>query len=364
MTIQDDETLQMYLEESIEHLADIETDLLAIEEAGADIDEDIVNMVYRAAHSIKGGAGFMGLTTIKDLTHEMENILGKIRSRDMIPTPEIINVLLMASDTLKALMNDVFTSNDVDISQHIDSLQAIAEGKPLTAAAAPQQEAPATVPPATAADAEPDLGEESEKEPEMVSIAATDADFSIDADRAMMEGLMKEGKFVYLAKIDLMSDVVEKGKQPGVAIEEMEQTGTLIACSIAPDNVRSMQLEKGQAPEPLIVLFATILKPEDINVLFEIPDHQIHQIMPDLSAQCLGSPSPEPVVADHTPEPEAVVQPEPTPTDRPAATETESENTRSLRVLRYHGQRTSSSTLLLFRQEVLAKVAQPPQSPA
>ena len=75
----------------------------------------------------------MGLTTIKDLTHEMENILGKIRSRDMIPTPEIVNVLLGASDTLKELMNDVFTSNDVDISRHIDALQAIAEGKPVAA---------------------------------------------------------------------------------------------------------------------------------------------------------------------------------------------------------------------------------------
>ena len=92
--------------------------------------------LMRAAHSIKGGAGFMGLTTIKDLTHEMENILGKIRSREMVPTPEIVNVLLMASDTLKALMNDVFTSNDVDISQHIDALQAIAEGKPVPSAPA------------------------------------------------------------------------------------------------------------------------------------------------------------------------------------------------------------------------------------
>ena len=84
MSIQDDETLQMYLEESMDHLADIENDLLAIEENGSDIDEDLVNKVYRAAHSIKGGAGFMGLTNIKDLTHEMENILGKIRSREMI----------------------------------------------------------------------------------------------------------------------------------------------------------------------------------------------------------------------------------------------------------------------------------------
>jgi len=53
-----DETLITYLEESREHLADIETNLLNIEDGGADIDEELVNTVFRAAHSIKGGAGF------------------------------------------------------------------------------------------------------------------------------------------------------------------------------------------------------------------------------------------------------------------------------------------------------------------
>ena len=43
MSVQDDETLKMYMEESQEHLANIESDLLAIEEAGADIDEELVN---------------------------------------------------------------------------------------------------------------------------------------------------------------------------------------------------------------------------------------------------------------------------------------------------------------------------------
>ena len=316
MTIQDDETLQMYLEESIEHLADIETDLLAIEEAGADIDEDLVNKVYRAAHSIKGGAGFMGLTTIKDLTHEMENILGKIRSRKMVPTPEIVNVLLMASDTLKALMKDVFTSNEVDISQHIDALQAIAEGKPLPPAGAQQDTAPAPEP-----TVDENTGRTSDKEPEnegeMVSVAAADASVTIEADRAMVEGLMNEGKFVYLAKIDLMADVVEKGKTPSAAIEEMEQTGTLIACSVSPDKVRSMKLKKGKAPDPLIVLFATILKPEDINVLFEIPEHQIHQVMPDMTVQCLGSTSPERVPQDIPPKPARVTKSAANPSTRP-----------------------------------------------
>ena len=59
MSIQFDETLQIFIDESLEHLADIQNDLLAIETAGADIDENLVNKVYRAAHSIKPAPPFM-----------------------------------------------------------------------------------------------------------------------------------------------------------------------------------------------------------------------------------------------------------------------------------------------------------------
>jgi len=128
MEIEDDEILQGFIEESLEHLADIENDLLAIEEAGADIDEDLVNKVFRAAHSIKGGAGFMGLSTIQDLSHSTENVLGMIRSKKLIPTPEIINVLLIASDQLQSMIEDIHNSNAVDISSHLTPLNDIADG--------------------------------------------------------------------------------------------------------------------------------------------------------------------------------------------------------------------------------------------
>lgn len=128
MQIEDDEILQGFIEESLEHLADIENDLLAIEEAAENIDEDLVNKVFRAAHSIKGGAGFMGLTTIQELSHAAENILGMIRSKKLIPTPEIINVLLLAADQLQSMIEDVHASNEVDISANLEPLNAIAEG--------------------------------------------------------------------------------------------------------------------------------------------------------------------------------------------------------------------------------------------
>ncbi|WDN88151.1 hypothetical protein BuS5_01119 [Desulfosarcina sp. BuS5] len=178
MSIENDETLQIYIEESLEHLADIENDFLAIEENGADIDEDMVNKVYRAAHSIKGGAGFMGLTNIKDLTHEMENILGKIRSREMIPNPEIINILLLASDALRNLINDVFNSNDIDISEHLDALRGILAGS------LPE--------------------EEKESVENIVDISFPNGRSVFSVTEYGIAAPRKEGKFIYLVEYDLI----------------------------------------------------------------------------------------------------------------------------------------------------------------
>jgi len=145
MQIEDDEILQGFIEESLEHLADIETDLLAIEKAGANIDENLVNKVFRAAHSIKGGAGFMGLTVIQELSHAMENILGMIRSRKLVPNPEIVNVLLQGSDKLEFMINNIQTSNEEDITEHLIPLNAIAEGNSVQAAPPPTPSMPEPV---------------------------------------------------------------------------------------------------------------------------------------------------------------------------------------------------------------------------
>lgn len=143
MHIEDDEILQGFVEESLEHLSSIENDLLAIEEAGANIDVDLVNKVFRAAHSIKGGAGFMGLTAVQEIAHAAENILGMIRSKTITPTPEIVNVLLVAADQLQAMIEDIHNSNDVDITSHVLALNAIADGSHTSPK--PSQPALATV---------------------------------------------------------------------------------------------------------------------------------------------------------------------------------------------------------------------------
>ena len=130
MTEQDDKTLQLYVDESLEQLADIENDLLAIEEAGADIDEELVNKVFRAAHSIKGGAGFVGLTNIKDLSHKMEDVLGMVRIRELVPNSEIIKRLRETINDLKSLKrmkDNLLALCSHDLRSPLDGILATAD---------------------------------------------------------------------------------------------------------------------------------------------------------------------------------------------------------------------------------------------
>ncbi len=338
MSIQDDETLQMYLEESMDHLSDIENDFLTIEEDGANINEDLVNKVYRAAHSIKGGAGFMGLTNIKDLTHEMENILGKIRSREMTPTPEMVNILLNASDALKALMDDILNSNDIDISDHINALKSVLEGggtdapepSPPVASPAPETTDPLPVSQGPVADGN-------------LSLALPDGSLTITVPTEKVQPLFDQAKCVYLVKMDVGKDIHSNSKTCLGVLEEMEQTGTIISANFNLDT--SSQLDADWIPDVpiMLFLFGSILKPDDINVLFEISTDQILQLKEDnglyhlngdpvkgdpvarqkdatastQDSDALPQPMDEPPsqVREQTPSPVEISEPEPTPAE-------------------------------------------------
>lgn len=132
--IEDEELIGEFVVESNEHLADVENQLLEIESGGAEIDLDLVNTVFRAVHSVKGAAGFLGLETINKLAHSLENVLNKIRNQELVPTPENTDVMLRAADTLRTLVNDTANSNSFDPSSFITELEAAEEG-----AVAPQQ---------------------------------------------------------------------------------------------------------------------------------------------------------------------------------------------------------------------------------
>ena len=276
MIIQTDENMQLYVNESLEHLADIESDLLAIELAGADIDEERVNKVFRAVHSIKGGAGFMGLNTIKELSHKMENVLGMIRSRELVPDSKIINVLLLATDALRRLLGDTTTSNEVDISNHIEPLAAIASG------ALPE--------------------EDKESVSSMVSIFFPDDRVGFEVPEYDIAQARKEGKFIYLVEFDLVHDVHKKGKTPLMLLDDMIKGGVILDCKVHLEAVGALEDETISNQVPLFIAYATVLDPEMISALVDADEKNIFELVPDMSVKPMGEEQQDDIdepVADH-----------------------------------------------------------------
>lgn len=245
----DDETLQMYVEESREHLEDIENDLLTIEAGGENIDIDLVNKVFRAAHSMKGGAGFLGLNNVKDLAHKIENVLDMIRNYELTPNPEIVNIILIAFDRLSELVENIAESDDMDISEHVVALTGIAT---------------ASVP-------------EEEKDTIIQGIDVHDsrgrAVFSIsefDLNQAR-----KGGKIVYLIEFDLIHDVHRKDKKPLDLVKDMQSTGSIIDLKVDLDIVGSLEDDKFSNQIPMFILFSSIIEPDIINTLFDIESERV-----------------------------------------------------------------------------------------
>jgi two-component system chemotaxis sensor kinase CheA len=94
---------ETFLQESSEHIVDIEDGLLQLKSSGAD--DETLNSIFRAAHSIKGGAGAFGLTDVVRFTHVLENLFDQMREHRIDVTTELITLLLRANDVLKELIS-------------------------------------------------------------------------------------------------------------------------------------------------------------------------------------------------------------------------------------------------------------------
>jgi len=111
-----------FLTESRQQLAAAETDLLAIESEGTDLDEERLNRICLAMHSVKGGCLLFDLVKIGELAQKTENAIARIRLQSEVPTQARISVLLRALDQLNELMLRPDTSNDADISELVTQL--------------------------------------------------------------------------------------------------------------------------------------------------------------------------------------------------------------------------------------------------
>ena len=105
-----------FVSEAKEHLANVSDDLLALEKHRGEAARYCIDRLFRAVHSVKGGAGFFGCRNIETLAHLMETLLGRMREDHLQPGPGLVDALLSGTDRILALLDDVERSDHADIS--------------------------------------------------------------------------------------------------------------------------------------------------------------------------------------------------------------------------------------------------------
>jgi two-component system chemotaxis sensor kinase CheA len=101
---------QVFFEESFEGLDVMESELLDMDPA--DVDDETVNNIFRAAHSIKGGAGTFGFMPVSEFTHVLETLLDEIRSGKRSMEPRYVDLFLQSVDCLRGMLSDMQDGND------------------------------------------------------------------------------------------------------------------------------------------------------------------------------------------------------------------------------------------------------------
>ncbi|MEL5358118.1 chemotaxis protein CheA [Serratia ureilytica] len=132
---------QTFFDEADELLADMEQHLLELDPLAPDIEP--LNAIFRAAHSIKGGAATFGFSVLQETTHLLENLLDGARRQEMSLSTEIINLFLETKDIMQEQLDAYKTSQQPDAESFEYICQALRQ---LALEAQQQQQAPAAQP--------------------------------------------------------------------------------------------------------------------------------------------------------------------------------------------------------------------------
>jgi two-component system, chemotaxis family, sensor kinase CheA len=125
-----DQYIEVFLDESREHLQAINDNLLKLEKQPTEI--EIVQEIFRSAHTLKGMSATMGFEDIASLTHQMENVLDKIRHHELTVTTEVIDLTFAAVEALEEMVQSISEGNNgkKDVTKLVSQLKQVETGKP------------------------------------------------------------------------------------------------------------------------------------------------------------------------------------------------------------------------------------------
>lgn len=297
--------MEMFLEESREHLQSLNDGLLGLENDPEDL--SILNDIFRNAHTIKGMSATMGFTKIAELTHDMENVLDLLRKEQLKVSEDIVDKIFKCIDYLEQMIESVGGGGGedvVDITDIIAALGAIASGEAAPApAAAPAEAAPAQEAPA-------------EEEAIECTIEYT------DLDKDMINQAQETNMQVYHLTVSLTESCVLKSARSYMVMNKLEEFGEVVKTVPKSEDLEQEKFEHtfhvviitGAESEAIIAALTSISEVDEVKVT-------------DAIAEASAKPKPKaaaPAPAPAAPAPAAPPAPvaakaAPAPAKKPAA---------------------------------------------
>ena len=263
----DNQYMDMFLDESHEHLQSLNEGLLRLEENMEEI--SVVNDIFRNAHTLKGMSATMGFAKIAELTHEMEDVLDLVRKEELKLNEDIIDTLFKCLDSLEQMVDSVGNGEAedvVDVSDLVAKLSSISKGTPP----------PAAAPAAGGASAAPAAGDAS---------GGAGSDLGIDdIDLDVMKKAKDAGMNVFHVKVTLMESCVLKAARSVMVMHALDEIGDVIK-SVPP----AEDLEQEKFERSFDIVLATASDAEAVtnavDTVSEIEDIGVEELDPDALAK-------------------------------------------------------------------------------
>ena len=203
--------LEIFLDEAGEHLQNLNTQILELEQDPEN--ENTINEIFRAAHSLKGMAGTMGYKRMQNLTHDMENVFSEVRNGNIKIQSEMIDILFQCLDALQEYTDNIRNSSDEGTNENepiIRALNDILNGKVGGAApAAPAEEKKEEAPAAAE-------GEAASSDEPWYDITYDESQLSVLQEAA------KQGSNVYGIKVSVSPECVLKAARAFLVVKAVE----------------------------------------------------------------------------------------------------------------------------------------------
>lgn len=225
--------LDIFIDESNEHLQNLNTQILNLESDPENM--DTINEIFRAAHSLKGMAGTMGYKRMQTLTHDMENVFSEVRNGNIKVSPGMVDILFQCLDALDEYVGNIKESADEGTNDNeplIRQLNAVLNGQGKSGKDSP-------------------AAEEKEKAPAAANSRKWTEIRLDEAQQHVIKAAEEQGKGVYGLTVTVQESCILKAARAFLVCKAVEEKGEII---VSNPSTQDIEDEKFELDFSLIVL--------------------------------------------------------------------------------------------------------------